>query len=386
MLRCEGVTVGYGGEPVVHDMAFSVPRGGFACLLGPSGSGKSTVLRAIAGVQPLQAGSIELGGRVVSSPAFTLQPERRRIGFVFQDNALFPHLSVAGNIEFGLRANLGLGARLAPASGRCAPARLSGEQRRARVQELLDVMGLTGSANRYAHELSGGQQQRVALARALAPEPELVLLDEPFSSLDADLRERVGAEVRAILRERGITAVLVTHDQREAFALSDAIGVWNDGRMRQWDSAYNLYHRPAERFVADFIGQGVLLRGKLVAPDAVDTELGVIRGSRVASTRALDGETDEPAPANSDCQPMDGPRIGAVVDVLLRPDDIQPDPGGDIEATVVKRAFQGAQILYSLRLATGSEVLSLFPSHHDHAEGAQVRIRVVADHLVAFAV
>ena len=380
MLTCKAVTLGYGDEPVVHEVSFCVDAGGFACLLGPSGSGKSTLLRAIAGVHPVHAGSIELAGRVVSSPTFTLQPERRRIGFVFQDNALFPHLSVAGNIEFGLRA---AGARLSgkePASsvagdlkrddGSVAPARLSAQQRHARVQELLDVVGLTGSANRYPHELSGGQQQRVALARALAPEPGLVLLDEPFSSLDADLRERVGAEVRAILRERGITAVLVTHDQREAFALSDAIGVLNDGRLRQWDSAYNLYHRPAERFVADFIGQGVLLRGALVAPDAVDTELGVIRGSRVANARAPVGKALA---------------IGGAVDVLLRPDDIQPDPGGDIEATVIKRAFQGAQILYSLRLPTGSEVLSLFPSHHDHAEGARVRIRVVADHLVAFA-
>jgi len=234
-------------------------------------------------------------------------------------------------------------------------------QRRAIVAELLDVMGLENVASRYVHELSGGQQQRVSLARALAPNPDLVLLDEPFSSLDLELRERLGQEVRGILLARDVASVLVTHDQYEAFALADQIGVMKDGRLLQWDTAYNLYHEPADRFIADFIGQGVFLRGTLLTPDSVDTELGVIRGNRAYGWPA-----------------------GSAVDVLLRPDDIQPDPESDIEATVVSRAFKGAEILYSLRLATGSAVLSLFPSHLYHEEGERVGIRVAADHLVAF--
>jgi iron(III) transport system ATP-binding protein len=191
----------------------------------------------------------------------------------------------------------------------------------------------------------------------------VVLLDEPFSSLDADLRERIGQEVCKILVARNVTTLLVTHDQDQAFALADQIGVINAGRLLQWDTAYNLYHEPANRFIADFIGQGVFLRGSLRTADSVDTELGVIRGNRAY-----------------------GWPIGSAVEVLLRPDDILPDPDADLHATVVARAFKGAEILYSLRLDTGSTVLSLFPSHLDHEEGARVGIRVAADHLVAFAV
>ncbi|MDH3315447.1 MAG: ABC transporter ATP-binding protein, partial [Gammaproteobacteria bacterium] len=234
---------------------------------------------------------------------------------------------------------------------------------RARVEEMLDVVGLKGLGEGYVHELSGGQQQRVALARALAPAPDVVLLDEPFSSLDVDLRARLGEEVKDILKQQGVTTILVTHDQNEAFALADHIGVIRDGRVLQWDTAYNLYHEPADRFIARFVGQGVFLRGTLISPDAVDTELGVIRGNRAYSW----------------------PK-GSKVDVLLRPDDILPDPNGEVLAEVVSRAFKGAQILYALKLATGSSVLSLFPSHLNYETGETINIRLEIDHLVAFPV
>jgi iron(III) transport system ATP-binding protein len=285
---------------------------------------------------------IAIDGRRVSAPGHTVAPERRRVGMVFQDNALFPHLSVEGNIGFGLRGR--------PAA-----------ERRRDVDEMMDVVGLKGLEGRYVHELSGGQQQRVALARALAPKPAVVLLDEPFSSLDADLRERLAREVRQILREREITALLVTHDQNEAFTLADQVGVMREGRLLQWDTAYNLYHEPRDRFVANFIGQGVFLRGKLVSPETVDTELGLLRGDRAY-----------------------GWGRGREVDVLLRPDDIVPDPQSDIRATVRGRSFKGANILYALALPSGSAVLSLFPSHHYHDTGESVGIRVEADHLVVF--
>ena len=342
LLEVKDVSAGYRGKPVLEAISFHVNPGGIACLLGPSGCGKTTLLRTVAGFEPVLSGDIRVGGRPMSRVGDTVPPEQRGIGMVFQENALFPHLSVEGNIAFGLR-------------GRTAA------EQRAKVAELLGVVGLDGAGPRFVHELSGGQQQRVALARALAPSPEVVLLDEPFSSLDADLRERIGQEVCRILVEREVTTLLVTHDQDQAFALAHQIGVINDGRLLQWDTAYNLYHEPADRFIAGFIGQGVFLPGTLRTTDSVDTELGVIRGNRAY-----------------------GWPIGSNVDELLRPDDILPDPDSGLYATVVARAFKGAEILYSLTLETGTTVLSLFPSHLDHEEGARVGIRVAADHLVAF--
>ena len=342
LLEVSDVYVAYGATRVLHGVSMHARDGDLVCLLGPSGCGKTTLLRAIAGFERVSRGSIRLASRTVASPEVDVPPERRPLGMVFQENALFPHLTVAGNVGFGLR-------------------HLSSSARRAAVGETLQVVGLSGLEQRYVHQLSGGQQQRVALARALARGPQLMLLDEPFSSLDVELRQRLGGEVRDILRARGITTVLVTHDQSEAFALADQIGVMQNGRILQWDTAYNLYHEPADRFVADFIGQGIFLRGRLAAPDRVETEIGVISGNRAYAWPP-----------------------GSEVDVLLRPDDIQPDDAGDIAAVVVGRAFKGAQILYSLRLDTGSVVLSLFPSHLDHPVGERVRVRAALDHLVAF--
>jgi iron(III) transport system ATP-binding protein len=344
LLEVRNVDVSYGKKTVLHDVSLHVNRGNFACLLGPSGCGKTTALRAIAGFERVDGGEIRLRGNVVSRPGYTTPPEKRKVGMVFQEDALFPHLTVEGNIAFGVNKH-------------------DRRRRPGLVEEMLDVVGLKGLGDRYVHELSGGQQQRVALARALAPAPDTMLLDEPFSSLDVDLRARLGEEVKDVLKQRGVTAILVTHDQNEAFALADHIGVMRDGRILQWDTAYNLYHEPADRFIARFVGQGVFLRGTLIGPDAVDTELGVIRGNRAYSW----------------------PK-GSKVDVLLRPDDILPDPEGEVSATVVSRAFKGAQILYGLRLPTGSSLLSLFPSHFNYETGEMVGIRLAVDHLVAFPV
>src|SRR5512137_2237105 len=236
-------------------MGFALAEGRIGCLLGPSGCGKTTVLRCIAGFEPVQAGSIALSGRTVSAPGLLIPPEQRRVGMVFQDYALFPHLTITANVGFGF-------------GGRPTPSQ------RERVQAMLALVGLAGVGNAYPHELSGGQQQRVALARALAPEPDLLLLDEPYSNLDVDLRERLSIEVRDIIKRTGTTAILVTHDQHEAFALADEIGVMREGRIEQWDTAYNLYHKPETRFVADFVGQGVFLRGVVAGPARVVTELG----------------------------------------------------------------------------------------------------------------
>ncbi|MGH9577271.1 MAG: ABC transporter ATP-binding protein, partial [Terriglobales bacterium] len=255
LLAVQDLHHAYDGHTVVRGLSFALQRGAIGCLLGPSGCGKTTVLRCIAGFETPSAGRILLNGAVVSSAQQNLPPEKRRIGMVFQEHALFPHLSAARNISFGLaRKN-------------------SSEER---VQELALLTGITELLGKYPHELSGGQQQRVALARALAPRPELLLLDEPFSNLDVDLRERLSPEVRDIIKASGATAVLVTHDQQEAFAMADEIGVLHDGRIQQWDSAYNLYHRPANRFVADFVGQGVFLPAKGLNGRQIEIELGVL--------------------------------------------------------------------------------------------------------------
>ena len=206
-----------GLRTVVPDLSLQLERGHIGCLLGASGCGKSTVLRAIAGFEPVRHGHILLEGRLLSSPQQQVAPEQRRVGMMFQDYALFPHMTVAGNVGFGLR-------------------RASASERHQRVAELLELVGLGHVSDSYPHELSGGQQQRVALARALAPTPQLLLLDEPFSNLDSNTREHLAAEVRSILREAGQSAILVTHNQAEALALADRIGSLSGGSLQYWDS------------------------------------------------------------------------------------------------------------------------------------------------------
>jgi iron(III) transport system ATP-binding protein len=343
------IDLAFGAHVVVRQLSLQLDQGRIGCLLGPSGCGKTTVLRCIAGFERLAAGEIRLDGQVVSTQAHMLPPERRRIGMVFQDYALFPHLSVADNIGFGLRRD-------------------SAPVRQARVDELLALVGLSGQGGKFPHEMSGGQQQRVALARALAPKPSLLLLDEPFSNLDVELRERLSYEVREIIKATHTTAILVTHDQHEAFAVADEIGIMNEGRIQQWDTPYNLYHRPVNRFVADFIGQGAFLRGKVLNDHQVQIELGVL-------------DSAVPLVCCADCA---GCVQGSPVDVLLRPDDLVHDDASALRAEVVHKAFRGADILYTLRLEGGARVLSLVPSHHNHALGERIGIRLDVDHVVTF--
>ena len=338
LLEVLNLSHAYGEQVVVHGLSFSLPRGAIGCLLGPSGCGKTTVLRCIAGFEAVQEGEIRLSGKVVSRPGMALAPEKRRVGMVFQDYALFPHLRIEDNIAFGLQA-------------------ASRAERASRLAELAELTGLASALRKYPHEISGGQQQRVALARALAPRPELLLLDEPFSNLDVELRERLSPEVRDIIRASGATAILVTHDQHEAFAMADEIGILHEGRIQQWDTAYNLYHRPANRFVADFVGQGVFLPARRVSANELEIELGVLAGN-------ADGGED--------------------VEVLLRPDDVVHDDAAPTRAEVVHKAFRGAEILYTLRLESGRKVLALVPSHHNHALGERIGIRLDVDHVVAF--
>ena len=341
-LEVRNVTVAYDGTVVVDSFSFELAKGQIGCLLGPSGCGKTTLLRAIAGFEPIRTGEIHLHGRLVSRKGWELPPEKRGIGMVFQDFALFPHLSISDNIAFGIR-------------------RLPDEQQKARVSELLELVGLPGLGNQYPHQLSGGQQQRIALARAIAPRPEALLLDEPFSSMDTEMREQLARELRSILKHEGITAVMVTHDQFEAFAMADEIGVMNKGQLSQWATGYDLYHQPADRFVADFIGHGVLLQARVIDEHKIATEFGTVEGV-------------VPDECCRDCP----------LEILVRPDDIIHDDDSGLEAEVMEKAFRGAEFLYKLKLTSGAEVLCLAPSHHDHAIGSHIGIRLEIDHLVMF--
>jgi len=340
LIRIERLRKAYraGLPPAVEDVSLEVRRGEILVLLGPSGCGKTTLLRLLMGFEEPDAGRIEIGGRLVADAGGGLPPEERGLGFVFQDYALFPHLTVAGNIAFGLH-------------------RLPREERRKRVREALALGDLAGLEDRYPHELSGGQQQRVALARAMAPGHEIVLLDEPLSSLDADLRGQLRAHLRRVLKEAGRTAVLVTHDQDEAFEIADRVGVLNGGRLEQVGTPEEIYRRPATRFVAGFVGTADFVRG-IVQPEGIATPLGLL-------------------PDTCGFPP------GTAVDVLVRPEDIAvaPDPRG--AATVTGRLFLGADKIHELSL----DGVRLSSNQHcipPLALGTAVRVRVLPAPVVAF--
>lgn len=341
-LEVNRLTAAPGGKPVVADVSFRLAQGSISCLMGPSGCGKTTLLRTIAGFEQPLAGEIRIN-QVCHSDATTMTPvERRNVGMVFQDFALFPHLTARGNIAFGLQ-------RWAKAS------------RSARAEEVLTLLELRDVQDQYPHQLSGGQQQRVAIGRAIAPRPEILLLDEPFSNMDVELREQLARELRKILKQDGMTALLVTHNQLEAFAMADEIGIIQDSRLLQWGSAFDLYHRPSSPAVADFVGAGAFIAGAARDGFAVETELGVIKGDREHGFAA-----------------------GEPVSVLLRPDDVVHDAASDLTATVQDQAFRGAQFLYTLSLPSGARLLSLAPSRYDYKPGAAMNIRLDVDHLVAF--
>jgi iron(III) transport system ATP-binding protein len=325
-LRLRGLRKHYGSTRAVDGVELEVEAGSICALLGPSGCGKTTTLRLIAGLERPDEGEIAIGDRTLCGPGEFVSPERRRIGMVFQDYALFPHLDVAGNVGYGL--------------GR--------KPDRYRVGEVLELVGLDAEAERPVHELSGGQQQRVALARALAPTPELILMDEPFSNLDAGLRDRLRQEVREILARARVTALFVTHDQAEALSIAETVAVMRDGVVEQLGTPEEIYSRPASRWVATFLGEVEVVPG-----DAADGRVSCELGSFSAD------------------QDVDGP-----VDVLLRPESIAigiSGPDGAASAEVVGRRFFGHDQLVELRLGSGRTIRSRrlgFPAWH---EGDRVR-------------
>ncbi|MEF8783532.1 MAG: ABC transporter ATP-binding protein [Haloarculaceae archaeon] len=346
VLELDGVSRAFGDEAAVEDLSLSVRDGELLTLLGPSGCGKTSTLRLIAGLDEPTAGTITIAGGTLAGAGRFVPPEERDVGLVFQNFALFPHLNVAENIAFGLRE---------------ADAETTG----GRVEELLELVGLGPHREKMPSQLSGGQQQRVALARSLAPEPDVLLLDEPFSNLDVRLRVEMREEVREILKEAGVTAVSVTHDQEEALSISDRVAIMNDGHLEQVGKPEVVFENPKSRFVASFLGRASFLTGR-VRGDIVETPLGTLSTDRI----------------NGPVEAYDGARI----DVLVRPDDLQatPAPEAAADGRVVNRQYNGPAFIYRVELTAGGVVRC----HHNHVEtfehGQPVAVEIVADHPLAW--
>ena len=346
VLELTDVRKTFGPETAVEDLSLTVKDGELLTLLGPSGCGKTTTLRLVAGLERPSDGTVAIDGEVIAGDGRFQKPEERDVGIVFQDFALFPHLDVAENVAFGIQD-------LEPA------------EREARVDELLDLVDLQSHRDRMPNQLSGGQQQRVALARSLAPEPELLLLDEPFSNLDVRLRVEMREEVRRILKRAGVTAISVTHDQEEALSISDRVAIVNDGRIEQIGDPGEVFEDPESRFVASFLGQASFLTAS-VTQDSIETGIG-----------------------SFDLEILSGPieaYDGAHVDVLVRPDDLQALPTAEATADgyVSHRQYNGPSFVYRVTLHSGEEVHCL----HNHSElfepGEPVEIDLTADHSLAW--
>ncbi|MBI2855460.1 MAG: ABC transporter ATP-binding protein [Chloroflexi bacterium] len=332
-VHCSGLSKRFGSTSAVEDLALTVEQGEILVLLGPSGCGKTTTLRLIAGFDVPDAGTVVIEGKAVSGPGMFMPPEKRRVGMVFQEYALFPHMSVEDNISYGLAR---------------------GRQRREQVQKVIAMTGLTGLEKRMPHQLSGGQQQRVALARALAPGPGVLLLDEPFSNLDATLRDQVRRETRGILHNSGTTAIFVTHSREEALLMGDVVGVMNQGKIEQVDTPQGIFHAPTSPFVASFMGLSDFLPARL-SDGALLTELG-------------------PTPIPQGLSHYED------VKVMVRPDDVTLEPSETGQGTIEERTFQGASYLYRVALASGNKVHAVQSHTREYVPGTRVRVCLTPGH------
>jgi iron(III) transport system ATP-binding protein len=335
-VQCKGVHKAFSETPAVRGIDLAVGHGEILALLGPSGCGKTTTMRLIGGFIRPDAGEVLIGGKLVAADHYFVPPEQRRVGMVFQNYALFPHLNVADNVLYGLRRD---------------------KERKARMQEVLELVGLAKLEQRLPHELSGGQQQRVALARALAPRPAVLMLDEPFSGLDAGLRDQVRGDVLQILRKSRTTTILVTHSQEEALLMGDRVAVMNEGMIEQIESPEALYLRPATRFVAEFLGATFFLPG-IVQAGGVETEIGFW------------------------AQPMTH-AVGAPVSVALRMDDVTLSPARDGNARILQTIYRGDSYLYEVMLPSGASIRATSPHTQHYPPDTPVRVGLAPGHPLA---
>ena len=328
---------------VLTNVNFDLDESEIGCILGPSGCGKTSLLRAIAGFENINSGSILKDGVCISNSLENTSVQNRKMGMVFQDYALFPNMDVKTNIAFGLKNN-------------------TKKEKENRVNYLLDMVGLGQYKDKYPHELSGGEQQRIALIRALAPSPDILLLDEPFSNIDADIKEDLVSDVRDLLKELSITSVIVTHDQNEAFNIADKVAIMNNGKVEQIGNAYDIYHKPVNKFVADFIGLGVFVPITRNKNGQLETPLGMIEKDKLSGNHIESKD----------------------LEMLLRPDDIIHNDQSDIMAVVMEKQFRGAEFLYKLLYNDRYPLLCFAPSHHDHKIGEAIGIELEIEHYVIF--
>ncbi|MBF0263739.1 MAG: ABC transporter ATP-binding protein [Gammaproteobacteria bacterium] len=380
-LSVNGVSMAYADLKILDNLSMKLKKGEIGCLLGSSGCGKTTLLRSIAGFEKPQQGTISLNDQTLISDGQFIPPEKRGIGLVFQDFALFPHLTIEANISFGLSS-------------------LNRSERKQRVNEMLQLIGLEETRQRYPHQLSGGQQQRIALARALAPKPQLLLLDEPFSSLDVELREQLAIDIRNILKQLHISAIMVTHDQNEAFMVADKIGLMRNGQIVQWSTPYDLYHKPQNDYVAGFVGKGSIIPGIIIDDGTVETVLGTLKGhfdmppyckteacheymDNIDSYDKHIGEgirTIESAIDFSIPEPCK--KKGCEVSLLIRPDDVIHDDDSSLALEITSKVFKGDEFLYQLKIDDEHHLLCNVPSHHNHALNSKLGIKMDVEHII----
>ena len=328
---------------ILSNINFDLEESEIGCILGPSGCGKTSLLRAIAGFENLISGTILKDGVCISNNLENTSVQNRKMGMVFQDYALFPNMDIKSNIAFGLKDKTKV-------------------DKEARVNYLLDLVNLNKYKDKYPHELSGGEQQRVALIRALAPSPEILLLDEPFSNIDADIKENLVSDVRDLLKELSITSIIVTHDQYEAFNIADKIAIMNNGKIEQIGNAYDIYHKPVNKFVADFVGLGVFVPITKNKDENLETPLGLLDTTKF-----------------QDCEIH-----SKNLQMLLRPDDIIHNDESSTKAVVIEKQFRGAEFLYKLLYNDKYPLLCYAPSHHNHKIGESIGIELEIEHYVIF--
>jgi iron(III) transport system ATP-binding protein len=340
-LNLQSVKIALDSKVILDDVNLKIDTGEIVSLMGSSASGKTSLIRSIAGFHNISSGTIQIDGQVVDDSIRRSDVAMRNVGVIFQDLALFPHLTVRENICFGLN-------------------NIDSTQQQNRAKKLEDLLSIENITNRYPNQISGGQQQRVAIARAIAPKPNLLLLDEPFSALDYELKDNLMSDIMKLIKSENITAILITHSAEEAFKMSDKIAFISDNTITQFANPYDIYHRPASKEIANFFGISSYIKAKITDSSHIKCILGDFVGM------------------------VDQYNKDAKVDLLIRPDDIIHDDDSLFSAKVTEKTFRGSDFLYELELKDGQKIFCFAPSHHNHQVNEVIGIKLDLDHLVIF--